>query len=390
MVKPFINTFALIILVIIVSACEPAAPSITASTTPVAPVNTPSMTPIIAIPSPASTQQVATSTSEASSIKFSYKRPPAKLTIPSVLFKDTGAVVYHDGKFHLFYNCQYNWPPTEVNIAYAVSEDGITWQQVKNDTIISEKDIPYPVHSILASTVFVMDDGTWVLYFSTWGNGTQFIPPSLIGRAIAPSPEGPWTVDPEPVLEPSQNGWDSGSVQRPDVLRVGDIYYLYYFGSSSAGGMIGMATSSDGIHWTRYDDPATTDPLYAESDPVFTPEQNGSSSLELRYPRVLNTPDGWLLFYWTSTPNWPQANPFTPTNGLINLATSSDGIHWTKAQEEPIFTPEEISSGVTAIYTPVVVLVEDVYYMFIEMEYISGAGLNTNIVLTTHDGLLFP
>ncbi len=340
--------------------------------------------PTIALPS-------AASISGDAPIEFYYHRSSGSgLLVPSALFYDTGAVVYHGGRFHMFYNCQYDWPPSVIDIAYAVSDDGLSWRKVRTDSIIAEGGIPYAVCSILASSVFVMGDGTWVLYFYSWANGGDYIPPSAIGRATAPSPEGPWTVDPEPVLVPSAGGWDSDSVQRPDVLRVGDVYYLYYVGTGPAGSMIGMASSSDGIHWTRYDDPATTDSLYAESDPVLTPEQGGSSGLELRYPRVRVTPDGWLLFYWTSTPGWPQANPLAPTNGLIRLATSRDGVHWTRAQEEPILTPEDIGSGVSAIYTHNVVFIKNVYYMFLEKEVFTGEDAYTRILLTTHEGLLFP
>jgi len=69
----------------------------------------------------------------------------------------------------------------------------------------------------------------------------------------------------EPVLVPSAKGWDSYSVRRPDVVRVADGYRMYYLGIGQAGSMVGMASSSDGIHWTRYNDPDTADPLYARA-----------------------------------------------------------------------------------------------------------------------------
>jgi hypothetical protein len=39
---------------------------------------------------------------------------------------------------------------------------------------------------------------------------------------------------------------------------------------------IGYATSTDGIMWTKYDNPATTNPPYAESDPVLVPGSPGT------------------------------------------------------------------------------------------------------------------
>jgi predicted GH43/DUF377 family glycosyl hydrolase len=324
--------------------------------------------------------------STGASVEFSYRALSEwDLLLPSGLYYDTGPVVYHGGRFHMFYNCQYEWPPQEVSIMYAVSDDGVTWERVSQGSIVAERDIPYRVSYILAGSAFVENDGTWVLYFCSQSA------PVLIGRATAPSPEGPWTVDPEPVLVPSAKGWDSYSVRRPDVVRVADGYRMYYLGIGQAGSMVGMASSSDGIHWTRYNDPDTTDPLYAESDPVFALGGGGTGGLELRYPRVLPAADGWLLFYWTSTPGWPQADKFAPTNGQIRLASSRDGVHWTSAQEDPVLTPEDIGGDVSAIYTPCIVVEGDTYYMFLEKEIpLDDYNYYTRIVLAIHAGLIYP
>ncbi|MCI0397088.1 MAG: hypothetical protein L0332_14195 [Chloroflexi bacterium] len=124
-----------------------------------------------------------------------------------------------------------------------------------------------------------------------------------IWRATAPAPEGPWTAAPEPVLEPGRPGaWDSQLVEHPNVLKTEGGYLMFYNGSSAAvrgSSFVGLATSADGIQWTKYDDPATTEARYAGSDPVFGPGPAGDwDSRTVWQPRVVQTTDGC---------SWPTA-----------------------------------------------------------------------------------
>jgi hypothetical protein len=87
-----------------------------------------------------------------------------------------------------------------------------------------------------------------------------------------------WTKDTlnNPVLDPGPSGaWDDGSVAIPSILFEGNTYHMWYAGRSS-NQRIGYATSPDGITWEKYDDPTTTDPQFAESDPVLNPGQPGA------------------------------------------------------------------------------------------------------------------
>ena len=64
-------------------------------------------------------------------------------------------------------------------------------------------------------------------------------------------PRGPfhWEASPEPIL--SRGDWDSGDVLNPSVVRFGDEYRNYYSGYDGKTWNTGLATSSDGIHWTK-------------------------------------------------------------------------------------------------------------------------------------------
>ncbi len=120
-----------------------------------------------------------------------------------------------------------------------------------------------------------------------------------------------------------------------------------------------MASSSDGIQWTKYNDPATTEAPYVESDPVFQPGETGSwDAYQVHQPRVLETPQGWVMFYRGTK----DKNGNTMALGL---ATSDDGIHWDRSTLNPIFVPNDIS-GAAYFWFHNAVFVNDIYFLFIE------------------------
>ena len=112
--------------------------------------------------------------------------------------------------------------------------------------------------------------------------------------------------------------WEEGNLHSPSVLRVGGVIYLYY----AAAGGIGVATSTDGLTFTKRATPvlATDAPLTWETTP---PTQ----------PSVAVFPSGvWHMFY-------AAANS-------IGEATSPDGLTWTRADAnpatpaiDPVFSP---------------------------------------------------
>lgn len=64
-------------------------------------------------------------------------------------------------------------------------------------------------------------------------------------------PKGPfrWEASPDPVLK--RGDWDSGDVLNPSVVRFHGQYWNYYSGYDGTTWSTGVATSSDGIHWTK-------------------------------------------------------------------------------------------------------------------------------------------
>ena len=191
-----------------------------------------------------------------------------------------GAVVEHDGEWHMFANVFSAWPG-RVQVPHLVSADGAAWTLDPAIPVLTSDDVPLANPGADVSTGFVTDHGTWVLIFET----VSITDPWVIGHATAPAPEGPWTIDPEPIPEPGAAGaWDAGGLSWPSVVRSDAGYLMFFTGRDGAGmtGAIGLATSPDGVAWTKRDAPV----LAAEAD-----WEDGS----LDRPRVAVTPDGLVM-----------------------------------------------------------------------------------------------
>lgn len=177
-----------------------------------------------------------------------------------------------------------------------------------------------------------------------------------------------------PVLLPGSEGeWDGEQVSHPNVLRTEDGYVMYYSGYSTMRSRptrtIGMATSEDGIIWTKYDDPDTTEAPFAESDSILIADQDWESR-EVFMPRVQPTNEGWLMIYKSTSPG-------------LGLAESNDGIHWTKLESNPVMSPADLDSNVIGFTS--FLQAKDHYYLFMEGSTIQG---KTDIYVAIYEGNL--
>lgn len=296
-------------------------------------------------------------------------------------FTDPGAVIYHDGMFHMFRNGFRSFPG-ESQVGYVTSPDGYTWTKQGDEPVLKTSDVPYAKIAMYASSV-IWEDGCWVLFFYTW-DSSSFPSSSVIGRVtqcVAGPALTPWIADPEPILQPGPAGdWDEKQVLAPHVLKTDSGYVMYYSGVGASGTQqIGMATSSDGVSWTKYNDPGTTDQPYAQSDPVFQPDDKGAwDGAWVHQPRVFQTADGWAMIYRGTGNN-------RGSNMKLGLATSTDGIHWERFAGNPIFKPSDIK-GAQQFWFTNSIFKDDVIYLFVE----GDINQTTQIYLATHQGPSVP
>ncbi|HET9589380.1 MAG TPA: hypothetical protein VFO91_11395, partial [Anaerolineales bacterium] len=299
-------------------------------------------------------------------------------------FIDPGGMVYHDGMFHMFFN-GINGFPAPVGVGYATSTDGYHWTRQTNEPVLSAtalRDTNFPGSNLFVTSALVEPDGTWILYFYTL-SGNSFIGPGEIGRARAPAATGPWTIDPDPVLNPGPGGaWDDIQVSGPNVLKTGDGYLRYYDAlGSGRTSMIGMATSSDGVQWTKYNDPATDDPAFAESDPVLTVSDDGWDAKRVIDPNVIETSSSFEMIYLATS----GSGKFSPGGFSFGAATSPDGIAWTKSDLNPVLSTEDHPQWSQA-FLATLLYVEETYYLY--FDFVSSTTGGTNVYLATYEGSL--
>ena len=143
--------------------------------------------------------------------------------------------------------------------------------------------------------------------------------------------------------------FDSLWVSCPSVIFNGRRYLMWYssFYDSHAGeGGIGMATSADGIHWTRTN----------EGKPVFTAGAAGAfDDGQVMGPQVLARNGKYYMWYTGMNKVWHRS-------GIgfyrIGLARSRDGIHWIRTNHgRPV-----LDVGVHGSYDEVQVATPSILY----------------------------
>jgi hypothetical protein len=129
-----------------------------------------------------------------------------------------------------------------------------------------------------------------------------------------------WTVTGQ-VLSKAAGEWDDNHVRLGSVLYDSGTYYMYYTGGPpGTGTSIGLATSDDGITWTRH-----------ASNPILTPNDNGRDDGDhVSEPAVIKEGSDWTMIY-------SYRNGATVLPGY-RYATSSDGVTWTKGGTGDILT----------------------------------------------------
>ncbi|UUV33466.1 beta-xylosidase [Amycolatopsis roodepoortensis] len=114
--------------------------------------------------------------------------------------------------------------------------------------------------------------------------------PSLDGPFTGPSGGGPAAV-----FSGAPGGFDGMHTCDPSVIKVGSTYYMYYTGAAgdhALGNSIGLATSSDGLTWTRA---AGGKPIIGPSHDVHRDNVYGAGQPSAVYL------DGWFYVLFTDT-----------------------------------------------------------------------------------------
>lgn len=273
-------------------------------------------------------------------------------------------VIEQDGLYHMFYAGGEDFSIKPSVLGYATSPDGVTWTKYENNPIL-QLDLTKYANGIRMAVPLVEDDGTWVLYINPHERQDVADQSFSILRATAPAPTGPWTLDEQPILvaEGGRN-WDGHLIAANAIVKADGEYTLFYdaFGSFGA---IGRATSSDGLTWTKFDNPDTSR-QFANSDPVFVGGEPGTwdDGDNIDPAAVHKTEHGWEMFYTGWGSDWFSyfgggANCDKVTAG-IGFAYSADGITWARFGDAPLITCNDMMVPQISSF----VVIDDTYYLY--------------------------
>ncbi len=228
-------------------------------------------------------------------------------------------------------------------IKYATSSDGIIWNI--QGLVVSPGPASWEALSTVAPTVVY--NGSMYLM---WYRGYPYHGgPEAYG--LATSPDGiSWTkYSGNPVLNPGSSGsWDDYSIGGATVLFDGSTYRMWYHATSDGqGNDIGYASSANGISWQKY----SGNPVIKRSAAI-----NWDSSWNIGISGSAVVKEGTTFRIWYASVNTQFGN------WRIGTANSTDGINW--GETMLALNPSEGQWDRFYVGTPAVNKNDDAYTMW--------------------------
>ena len=223
-------------------------------------------------------------------------------------------VVFSDGVYRMYYLGIA--AAASKYVLYAESNDGINWSKpISNPILYPGNYGTWDSWAVHPGAVFRDDDGIYKMYYC--GYSDQYLQWHI---GLATSFDGiNWEKYPQPILY-GTSGWEY-QIGASSIIKKDGIYYLYYYGRTLPTYAIAVATSIDGINFTKY----SGNPILTTQEPW---ELNG-----VLYPSVISQTDYFNMIYMNSDGTG------------FGLATSTDGLSWTKANTNPFFTNQNTSNN---------------------------------------------
>jgi len=197
-------------------------------------------------------------------------------------------------------------------LGLAVSGDGVRWKRHKVNPIWEYKHWDNFLRDV---RVYQFDGevGYW-LYYS---DGDRHID-------LARSADGiRWTNhEHNPILKPSQP-WEHYVMQQR-ILKINDVWHMWYSTYGPKPRVTGYATSRDGIHWDKF-----------EQNPVLPLGKPGQWDDYSAFQPFVFCQDGYFHMIYNGSSKRNR------TGYRWGYAWSKDGIHWTKSPDNPVFLPGE-------------------------------------------------
>lgn len=155
------------------------------------------------------------------------------------------------------------------------------------------------------------------------------------------------------VLDQGSQAWEK-YVWRPSIVYQfqNSLFTMWYSGEDANGvSKIGVASSTDGLAWARYDE-----------NPVLSAGSAGSWDSG-------SVQESWVIFDGTTFKMWYTGERFDDKGAVasaaIGFATSPDGLHWTKFSGNPVLSPGGSGSWDSEwVFRPSVIYTGSSYMMY--------------------------
>ena len=197
-----------------------------------------------------------------------------------------GALVRND-TIHLFYQTYGN--DKKDAICHAWSVDGVNFTRNATNPIFAPKAGDWNCgRAIDAEVIFAK--GKYFLYYAT---RTPDYVKQIVGVATAPAGTNfnreTWTEACDRAILVPEWPWEETCIEAPSVVEMNGTLYMFYAGAyNNRPQQIGLATSTDGIHWRK----VSNKPFLANGDP------EAWNYCESGHPHIFKDKDGQTyLFY---------------------------------------------------------------------------------------------
>lgn len=232
---------------------------------------------------------------------------------------------------------------TSTTIWYAESNDGLTWTNYVSNPVISES-LKNPGHGVVFKNggtyygYFDDDTGSAAAFFNRWT-----------------SPDGvTWTKTGVALPVGGAGAWDSAGLFNPCIWIQNGTWYMLYNGRQAVQYSMGLATSPDGITWTKY-----------AGNPVLSTGGTAAEGKTIVF-------DGSTYYLWgfqSPTSNLPTDNAMWFSKDLIN---------WTACPKNPIYQRVLLNEGANLaggqIGDPYLVELNGQTYMFYDATNAQASG----------------
>lgn len=219
-----------------------------------------------------------------------------------------------NGTYMMWYSSQ-NHYSDRWQILAAISIDGIHWWPA--GTAIPDFQPPWNFSDAFMPSVLFASSGYADSSIDMWFVGQSAVygyrPAIYHAREYGPS----WVVD-GVALAPGNGTWDDAGISSPSVAFDGSQYLMYYSGAQTFS--VGLAESARVTGFSR-----------VAGGPVLVPGGPGAwDSSGVSTPSVVRVADGWKMYY--------------RGDYSMGVATSTNGVNWTKDSQNPLLSPSPVAS----------------------------------------------